>query len=59
MSVAVPMDFRLNAAHLRLPAPIRPSQNDAYCEYPQLAYSLSLKATFVELPAFEERRLDG
>jgi len=26
------------------------------CEYPQLAYSAPLKATFVELPAFERFR---
>ena len=28
----------------------------ASCEYPQLAYSKALKATFVELPAFERFR---
>jgi hypothetical protein len=54
----VPEHFRLHAAHLRLPPPSRPLQNDACCQYPQLAYSLPLKATFVELPAFERLRPD-
>jgi hypothetical protein len=54
----VPERFRLNAAHLRLPAPSRCSQDHACCQYPQLAYSLPLKATFVELPAFERLRPD-
>jgi hypothetical protein len=30
--------------------------SDSSCEYPQLAYSTPLKATFVELPAFERLR---
>lgn len=46
----------LNAIDLLLARARRAAQIRACCRYPQLAYRLPLKATFVELPAFERLR---
>jgi hypothetical protein len=44
------------AVNLLLACADDPKQIRACCEYPQPAYRLPLKATFVELPAFERLR---
>ena len=43
------VDFWLSRAH-------GTPHSGSSCEYPQLAYSAPLKATYIELPAFERFR---
>jgi hypothetical protein len=46
----------LNALDIWLSRACGTPHSGSSCEYPQLAYSAPLKATFVELPAFERLR---
>lgn len=53
---AEPLHLLLNAVDIWLSRARCVAHSGAACECPQLAYSAPLKATFVELPAFERLR---